>query len=781
MPYDPSYDQSNIFAKILRGEIRCHKVYEDAKALAFLDIMPRAPGHTLVIPKAAARNILDVDPGDFAHVMTVSQRIAKISVNRVRRRRRDAATVQRARRRTSGVSSPRPRDSAQGRHRAQATGERQGSPRGAQGSGGKARRGAWPSFVMNRKDRRAAGKRGGGPFAPSSGPGALAGNLFAAAVQHFQARRLDEAERTCRDVLTFDRNHAHALHLLGLIAHQSGRLDAALDFIGRALRARSPQCGLRVQHGAGAARARAHRGGDHAPDAGHRAAPRLRGRSSRARRHSLCSRAASPRQRRAISARSPLQNAAAETYSNFGVALAGLGHWDEAVAQYRRALALAGTRRRLAPVAISAASPAGAGQRHRSSPHPARFDDAGHAFAPQSWRAIIVWLIARSTSRSSPARCARARFSTRASHASSMARAIPKTGACGSVVDLFANPRLNHHAIVTGGVRADECGMLLSDFFAHRRQERNRSACPTAPCNSASTRPRASRPSRRRSIAPLRGSCALGSYGRRRSRRQEAASNASRRPTKSDWRRSLRMAAADLDVVVAVRGGYGWTRLLDRIDYAALAARQQRWLGHSDFTAFQLAALARAGMITFAGPMAAYDFGAEQPSAFTFEQCFGVLDHAAWEIGARSRAHRRWWRAGRCGAAICRWSLISRRHAVPAATSRAACSFVEDVGEHPYRVERLLYQLLHAGVLERQRAVMLGRVSPSISSNANDEGYDLAAAIAHLRERARCRSTPACRSATCATNSRSPSAGVACSKRATAWRDARCRTTAVKA
>ena len=77
----PNYDQSNIFAKILRGEIPCHKVYEDAKALAFLDIMPRAPGHTLVIPKAAARNILDVAPDDFAHVMTVAQRIAKISVN----------------------------------------------------------------------------------------------------------------------------------------------------------------------------------------------------------------------------------------------------------------------------------------------------------------------------------------------------------------------------------------------------------------------------------------------------------------------------------------------------------------------------------------------------------------------------------------------------------------------------------------------------------------------------------------------------------------------------
>jgi histidine triad (HIT) family protein len=77
----PTYDQSNIFAKILRGEIPCHKVYEDDKALAFLDIMPRAPGHTLVIPKAPARNILDVAPSDFAHVMTVAQRIAKVSVN----------------------------------------------------------------------------------------------------------------------------------------------------------------------------------------------------------------------------------------------------------------------------------------------------------------------------------------------------------------------------------------------------------------------------------------------------------------------------------------------------------------------------------------------------------------------------------------------------------------------------------------------------------------------------------------------------------------------------
>ena len=76
----PSYDTQNIFAKILRGELPCYKVYEDDKAFAFLDIMPRAPGHTLVLPKTAARNILDVSPDDFAHVAKVAQKIAKAAM-----------------------------------------------------------------------------------------------------------------------------------------------------------------------------------------------------------------------------------------------------------------------------------------------------------------------------------------------------------------------------------------------------------------------------------------------------------------------------------------------------------------------------------------------------------------------------------------------------------------------------------------------------------------------------------------------------------------------------
>ena len=72
----PAYDTNNIFAKILRGEFPCYKVYENEHVLAFLDIMPRVPGHTLVIPKAPARNILDITPEDYVHVARGTHKIA---------------------------------------------------------------------------------------------------------------------------------------------------------------------------------------------------------------------------------------------------------------------------------------------------------------------------------------------------------------------------------------------------------------------------------------------------------------------------------------------------------------------------------------------------------------------------------------------------------------------------------------------------------------------------------------------------------------------------------
>jgi histidine triad (HIT) family protein len=71
-----AYDPNNPFAKILRGEFPCYKVYENDHVLAFLDIMPRCPGHTLVIPKAPARNILDITAEDFAHVARAAHKIA---------------------------------------------------------------------------------------------------------------------------------------------------------------------------------------------------------------------------------------------------------------------------------------------------------------------------------------------------------------------------------------------------------------------------------------------------------------------------------------------------------------------------------------------------------------------------------------------------------------------------------------------------------------------------------------------------------------------------------
>ncbi len=86
-----AYDPNNIFAKILRGELPCHKVFEDAHTLAFLDIMPRADGHTLVIPKAPARNLFDIDPADLAAVLHSAQRIARVLREALRA---DGLTVQ---------------------------------------------------------------------------------------------------------------------------------------------------------------------------------------------------------------------------------------------------------------------------------------------------------------------------------------------------------------------------------------------------------------------------------------------------------------------------------------------------------------------------------------------------------------------------------------------------------------------------------------------------------------------------------------------------------------
>jgi len=184
-----------------------------------------------------------------------------------------------------------------------------------------------------------------------------------------------------------------------------------------------------------------------------------------------------------------------------------------------------------------------------------------------------------------------------------------------------------------------------------------------------------------------------------------------------------------LDVVLAVRGGYGLSRILDRLDYAAIARAGRILVGYSDFTAFNLALLAKAGAISFQGP-AASDFAARPVNAFTIEQFFATIEnrqHAlSFETPARDLAVKgKLW--GGNLAMVC--ALLGTPY-VPSV--RGGILFLEDVNEPAYRIERMLLQLLHAGVLARQRAVLLGAFEP-IPPLPNDNGFDLSAAIDRMR------------------------------------------------
>jgi muramoyltetrapeptide carboxypeptidase len=202
-----------------------------------------------------------------------------------------------------------------------------------------------------------------------------------------------------------------------------------------------------------------------------------------------------------------------------------------------------------------------------------------------------------------------------------------------------------------------------------------------------------------------------------------------------DERLAAVMRMADdprVDLAIAVRGGYGWSRLLAHLDFARIAAARKRWLGHSDFTAFQLAALATTGMVTFGGPLAAYDFGAETPSEFTLQHC--------WDLLAKASHVARFPVAGpaRFDAEGTLWggnlSLVAHLVGTPYLPRiDDGILFLEDVSEHPYRIERMLYQLHLAGILGSQRAVLLGEFN-GYDLGANDEGYDLAVMIEHCRD-----------------------------------------------
>ena len=233
-----------------------------------------------------------------------------------------------------------------------------------------------------------------------------------------------------------------------------------------------------------------------------------------------------------------------------------------------------------------------------------------------------------------------------------------------------------------------------------------------------------------------------------------------------------RVAERAPDIAMATRGGYGLTRLLDRIDWPLIhrsIERGTRWVGHSDFTAFQLGLLAHrtgAGQgaatcaahghgddpahdhadhpdhpargvvgLTWAGPMACGDFGGDAVDDIT-EPCFVEAMSGALEaVGFRTEAgfdglavRGTLWGGNLCMVT----SLLGTPHWPKATTTRGGILFLEDVNEHPYRVERSLLQLQQAGVLDAQKAVLLGDFS-GYRPSPLDRGYRLKTAIAQLR------------------------------------------------
>lgn len=203
-----------------------------------------------------------------------------------------------------------------------------------------------------------------------------------------------------------------------------------------------------------------------------------------------------------------------------------------------------------------------------------------------------------------------------------------------------------------------------------------------------------------------------------------------------------RVAAAAPSIAMATSGGYGITRLLDGIDWKLMARsveRGTRWVGHSDFTAVQLGMLARGAGSSWAGPMGTTDFSRAQAEGGVDEvtrDCFCEAMSGELEaVGFRTEAgHDGLGVSGRLwgGNLSMVLSLLGTRHWPGPKVIKGGILFLEDVNEHPYRVERALLQLQQAGVLQSQKAVVLGAVSawkPSVS----DRGYNLKSMVERVR------------------------------------------------
>jgi muramoyltetrapeptide carboxypeptidase len=195
----------------------------------------------------------------------------------------------------------------------------------------------------------------------------------------------------------------------------------------------------------------------------------------------------------------------------------------------------------------------------------------------------------------------------------------------------------------------------------------------------------------------------------------------------------LNAAAADPDVqiVMAIRGQYGMSRLLPQIDFERMAASGKIFVGYSDVTAFHMGLYARTGALSYAGPMFAGDFGALEPVDFTlddFWHCVAGPTHTVQGQGAANPV---------LDVAGTVWGgnlamLMSTVGTPYFPQIEGGILFLEDIAEHPFRVERMLLQLMHTGVLARQQALVLGDFS-GYRLGPGDNGYDFDVMLTHLR------------------------------------------------
>jgi muramoyltetrapeptide carboxypeptidase len=204
-----------------------------------------------------------------------------------------------------------------------------------------------------------------------------------------------------------------------------------------------------------------------------------------------------------------------------------------------------------------------------------------------------------------------------------------------------------------------------------------------------------------------------------------------------------RAAASGADVALISRGGYGLTRILDAVPYKAVAKaidRGTEFVGLSDFTALQCALLVKTGACSWAGPAIGEDFGAEAGPDDIMEACFDDLlsgqgEGTGWRMPAqrdtlvpplRSIHGATLWGGNLCVLV----SLLGTPY-FPAIDKGVL--FLEDVNEHPYRVERMLDQLRHAGVLARQKALIFGQFTGA-RKVPHDRGFGMPTVLARLRE-----------------------------------------------